>query len=188
MSDAYRAGNIVPWFMYDIFNQQLITTKTIPGDIVDTKDILYTEVPIPGRNFAPVNIGGNGNRKIAFTLPLMQRDDVLGNSVLLKQFAQLRNQFAPIGQQAQQFNSNPKVLYYWGIGSVPLIYFVKTISFSHKARWVNAAGNPQYSEASIELWLDESDPIYSAEESFRRVSGILSQADLSGGSFRRRVF
>jgi hypothetical protein len=189
MSDIFKTNNYVPWFMYDITNRQIITSATIPGDISDTKDILLTETPIPGKNFAPIQQGGNGNRKISFTLPLMKRDNILGNSVLLKQFAQLRNQYVAPGEVSpQQFNPNPRVLYYWGTGSVPMIYFVKTISFSHKARWVNAAGYPQYSEVQIELWLDENSLLYKAEESFRRVGGILAQANPAAESISRRIF
>ena len=41
---------------------------------------------------------------------------------------------------------------------------------TNKEGWTNQLGHPQYSEAEIELWLDESNPIYKAEELFRKVS------------------
>lgn len=189
MGDFFKTGNIVPWFMFDVANRQIITSPTIPGDISDGKDVLLTETPIPGKNFAPIQQGGNGNRKISFTLPLMRRDDALGNSLLLKQFAQLRNQYSGPGEVSpRQFNPNPRVLYYWGTGSVPMIYFVKTANFSHKARWINASGVPQFSEVQIELWLDENSLLYKAEEAFRRVGGILSQAQTGVDVINRRVF
>jgi len=76
----------INWFMFDIYNKQLITTPLIPADITDTKDIILTETPIPGLNFSPVTYGGGGNRHINFTLPLIKRNNTVGNVLLLKQF------------------------------------------------------------------------------------------------------
>lgn len=167
----------LPWFMFDISNKQLITTKSVPLDITDTKDVFLTETPIPGLNYAPVQHGGNGNRKISFILPLVKRNNTVGNSLLLQQFSALRNQAVGLTSIfTTQFNPNPKVLYYWGTGSVPLIYFVKRCDFTNKKNWVNQIGQPQYSEVNIELWLDESNILYKAEEVFRKVSIVSQQA------------
>lgn len=167
----------LPWFMYDISNKQLITTRSVPLDITDNKEIFLTETPISGLNYAPVQHGGNGNRKISFILPLVKRNNTIGNSLLLQQFSALRNQAVGIANIfTTQFNPNPKVLYYWGTGSVPLVYYVKKCDFTNKKNWVNQLGQPQYSEVSMELWLDESNIIYKAEETFRKVSIISQQA------------
>jgi hypothetical protein len=168
----------LPWFMYDIYNFQMITSVTIPGDISDSKDVLLTEVPIPGLNYAPVMPSGNGNRKISFTLPLIKRNNTLGNSLLLRQFDSLRNQATGLlNLFPGQFTPNPKVLYYWGTGSVPLIYFVKKIDFSNKQFFMNELGNPQYSEVSIELWLDEDNLLYKAEQVWRTVASVLQNGE-----------
>lgn len=167
----------LPWFMFDISNKQLITTKTVPGDMADNKEIFLTETPIPGLNYSPVQYGGNGNRKISFTLPLVKRNNTVGNSLLLQQFSALRNQAVGLLDIfATQFNPNPKVLYYWGTGSVPLIYYVKKCDFSNKKQWTNQLGQPQFSEVNIELWLDENHVLYKAEEAFRKASIITQQA------------
>ena len=161
----------LPWFMYDLENNQLITSQTRPGDITDSKDVFLTETPIPGLNFSPVQPSGNGNRKISFTLPLLKRNNTVGNSLLLTQFRSLRNQATGIMNiYSQQFTPNPKVLYYWGTGSLPLVYFVSKCNLVHKDGFVNQQGQPQYTEAQIELILDESHPLYKAEEFFRYVS------------------
>jgi len=167
----------LPFFMFDIYNYQLITTYTIPGDIKDDKDILLTEIPIPGLNYQPIQYSGGGNRKISFTLPLIKRNNTIGNSVLLKQFDVLRNQATGVFDiYAKQFQPNPKVLFYWGTGSVPLIYYVKKVNFSNKQGWINQMGQPQYSEVEIELWLDENDNwLYKAEEMYRKVSSIAGE-------------
>lgn len=161
----------LPWFMYDLYNQQLITSQTIPSDIKDSKDIYLTEVPIPGLNYAPIQPAGNGNRKISFTLPLLKRNNTVGNSLLLQQFQALRNQAAGLlNIYSTQFNPNPKVLYYWGTGSIPLEYFVSKCELTNKQGWVNQLGQPQFSEVNIELILNENSMLYKAEELYRKVS------------------
>lgn len=161
----------LPWFMYDIQNKQLITSQTRPGDIRDTKDVILTETPIPGLNYAPVQPAGNGNRKINFTLPLLKRNNTVGNSLLLMQFHALRNQATGVlNIYSKQFTPNPKVIYYWGTGSLPLVYFVSKCELTNKSGWINQQGKPQYSEANIELILDENHPVYKAEEFYRHVS------------------
>jgi len=163
--------------MFDIANKQLITTQTVPEDIIDTKDVTLVETPIPGLNYAPVQNSGNGNRKISFTLKIIKRNNTVGNSLLLQQFAALRNQAPGIKAIfSKQFTPNPKVLFFWGTGSVPLVYFVKKCDFNNKKFFINQQGNPQYTEVSIELVLDESNPIYKAEELYRQASIIAGQA------------
>lgn len=166
----------LPWFMFDIDNKQLILSRIIPGDISDTKDIILAETPVPGKNNQPINPGGGGNRKISFILPLIKRNNTVGNVLMLKQFDQLRNQRVSftdlLGSTEKQFSPTPKVLYYWGTGSVPLIYWVKKADPTHKQGWVNELGQPQYSEINMELWLDEGNPLYIAETLFRQVASI----------------
>lgn len=163
----------LPWFIYDLGNKQLITSVTIPGDIKDSKDVVLAENPIAGLNYQPVSYGGGGNRKLSFTLPLIKRNNTVGNVLLLKQVENLRNQSVGLGGVfSGQFNSNPQVLFNWGVGSVPLIWYVKKADATHKAGWTNAMGMPQYSEIEFELWLDESSWLYKSEEIFRKVSSL----------------
>lgn len=167
----------LPWFMFDISNKQLITSNTIPGDILDKKDVILTETPIPGLNYSPVQPSGNGNRKITFTLPFIKRNNTIGNSLLISQFHVLRNQAAGLLKiRPTQFTPNPKVLYFWGTGSVPLIFFVKKCDLTHREKWVNQQGIPQFSEANFELWLDEANVVYKAEEMYRMASLITANA------------
>lgn len=176
--DIPRFASSLPWFMWDLTNKQLITSGTIPeGEIKDSKSVVITETPIPGRNFQPISVGGNGNRKLAFTLPVLSRAVALGNVGILKQFDMLRNQ--PTGllgvNLKGQFTPNPKVLYSWGTGSIPLVYYVSSLSFAHRADMVNLAGFPTYTKVEIELTLDETDDfgLYKMEEAFRSIAGPL---------------
>lgn len=196
MAINFRVPNYafnLPWFMFDLSNKQLITSKTIPGNIADAKEVILTEIPIPGLNYAPVQPSGNGNRKISFVLPFIKKNNTIGNSLLIKQFHILRNQATGLlNTRPSQFTPNPKVLYFWGTGSVPLVYFVKKCDLSHRQKWVNQQGIPQFSEVSFELWLDESDPVYRAEETYRQASLITSNAlanfDTVDPFFKGRIF
>jgi len=170
-----KTGYHLPWFIFDLFNLQLIVSPfTIPSDITDTKSIVLAETPIPGLNFDPITPGGQGNKKLSFTLPLIKRNNTVGNITMLKQFDQLRNQAVGLTSLfPAQFNPNPKVLFFWGAGTgVPLVYFVKKCDFVHKSSFINQFGFPQYSDIQMELWLDESHPVYKAEEVFRKLASI----------------
>jgi hypothetical protein len=166
-------GNVF-WYMLDIDNYQLITSKhVLPSDLTDKKDIVLAETPIPGLNFRPVSYGGGGNRHLSFTLPLIRRDQYIGNMQLLNQFEQLRNQsmgFTKIF--SGQFTPNPRVLYQWGTHSTPQIYHVAKCNFSNRSDFVNQTGFPQYTMIDIELILDETNPLYMMEEVYRRVQSI----------------
>lgn len=163
----------LPWFIFDIGNKQLITSPVIPSDIADKKDIVLAETPIPGMNFQPITYGGGGNRKISFTLPVIKRNNTLGNVLVLKQFENLRNQSVGLTSLfSGQFTPNPKVLYFYGVGSIPLVYWVKKCDMVHKSGWVNEMANPKYTMIEMELWLDETDPLYKAEEIFRKVASL----------------
>jgi len=175
----FKSGYNIPWFMYDIQNRQLITSTTIPsGPIADTKEIIFSETPIAGLNYNPIQTGGFGNRKLAFTLPIVRQNDAVGNLMILKQFEQLRNQAGGvltggIYNDQVKFIPNPKVVYFWGSGSgVPLEYFVTKCAFSHVTTLVNRSGYPQYTNIDFELLLDESSPLYKAEEVFRKMAAL----------------
>ena len=183
------------WWIYDIGNGQLITSFFIPGDISDTKEVVYAETPIPGLNYQPIQSGGMGNRKVSFELPLIRRNGIVGNVQILKQFDRLRHpagSLLSVFSQNSQFVANPKVLYNWGTGSVPLIWYVKKCDATHKKHWVNAFGQPQYSEIQFELWLDESDPINKAEDMWRQLASIFGEvqtaSDTSKALFKQKPY
>jgi hypothetical protein len=168
----------VPWFMYDLQNNQLITTKYVPGDISDSKEIVFVETPVPGLNYRPISPGGAGNRKVAFQIPLVYRTAAVGAVPMIKLLDTVRNRSSVslLGKRGFQFDSNPRVLYNWGVASIPLVYYVTKCDMTHKAGWVNAFGQPQYSEIDIELTLDESNVLYQGEELYRAVNALLGMA------------
>lgn len=174
---AYKFN--VPFWMFDIQNKQLITSVTIPNsDITDSKDVILTEQPIPGSNFSPVYAGGMGNRKISFTLPIVKRNNTVGNLPLLRQYQNLRERsfgYKGMFRQQAQFTPNPKVLFNWGLGSIPLIYFVKKCDFTHRQGLTNQLGFSQYTDVHFELWLDEANPYNKTEALFRKIGSIAGQ-------------
>jgi hypothetical protein len=170
----------IPWFMYDIDNQQLITSKIVPSDIIDSKSLIYAEIQIPGLNGQPIQAGGFGNNKISFTLKIIKRDGLLGNLAMLKQFDQLRqpkSDLKNILKKGTQFQSNPKVLYYWGIGRAPQIWYVTICDFVHRQNWINQLANPKYTDLSIELTLDEFNPINKLEDTFRKIIALTGNSN-----------
>jgi len=169
----------LPWFMFDIDNKQFITSVTVPSEIADRKDVVLAETPIPGLNFQPVTYGGGGNRKISFTIPIIKRNNSIGNVLILKQFENLRNQAVGLtGVFGNQFTPNPKVLYYYGTGSIPLVYHVKKCDFVHQGPgWINQLGNPKYTLVEIELWLDETNTLFLAEEVYRKIASLVGMVE-----------
>lgn len=164
----------VPFYILDVDNFQMITSQIcIPGDISDSKDIILAETAIPGLNFQPIAYGGGGNRKISFQIPLINRNNNVGNLTILKQFEQLRNQKTGFTKLfSGQFTPNPKVLFQWGTGSTPQLYYVKKCDFVHKEGFINQAGYPQYTLIQLELLLDEASPMYMMEEVYRKASAL----------------
>lgn len=173
----------LPWFIFDLDNRQLITSKTIPmDDIQDRKDIVLTETLIPGSSFAHVHAGGMNNRKITFVIPIVKRNNTVGNIMLINQFMNLREPsfgWKGIFKAGEQFKPNPKVLFAWGVGTVPLIYYVKKCDLRHKQGMTNNLGNPTMTEVDFELWLDENHPYNKTEMIMRRlgsIAGMVTQA------------
>lgn len=181
----------LPWYIFDLSTYQLITSPTIPlGGIRDSKDIIIAETPIPGLNFQPVSTGGNGNRRISFQLPIVSRELLAGNVGLIKQFEALRNQSRGamgVRPSVGQLARNPKVLYAWGVGSVPMQYYVTKCSFEHRADMVGRAGNPRYTLVDIELLLDETSVLYQIEEGWRSAMLMLGMTQGAIGTARRRI-
>lgn len=180
MSYNFKTPNLpfnLPWYMFDISNYILITTPSgsIPGDITDVKQIVLAEILIPGMSYQPIQSGGLGNRKISFNLIIIKRDSIEGNKKITAQFENLRNQasgFTNIFNSTSQFQPNPKVLYCWGVGMIPLIWYVSKCDFVHKQYWHNPFGVPQLSEVSIELILDEKNTLNKIEDTYRKISAM----------------
>jgi hypothetical protein len=169
-------SQIVPWFIYDMSNKTLITSVTVPTEIKDTKGVVLSETAVAGLNYKPVQFGGGENRHVSFSIEIIKRNNTVGNTLIMKSIEGLRNQASGLtGIFSGQFQPNPKVLYYWGTGSVPLEWYVKKCDWTNY--WVNEIGNPQRSVVEFELILDEGSLLYKAEEIYRKIAGIAGSVE-----------
>lgn len=170
----------MPWWMWDKTNKELITSKLVPGDISDTKKITLSETQTPGLNYDPISTGGAGNRKLAFQIPVVMRNNTVGNSLLLAQFDRLRENASGtivasgFKQSESQFAPRPKVIYSYGIGQ-PLEFFVNACNFTHKTGFINELGYSKFTAVSIELWLDEESPLFIMAQSYRKLASFAGQ-------------
>jgi len=186
---------IIPWYMFILDINYLIISPNIPNEISDSKKIIYAETSIPGLSYSPVSSGGFGNRKINFTLKLINRKTPDGNTSILKLYELLRNptsNIVDVFSQSSQFKQNPKVLYNYGIGSVPLVWYVTKCDFNHFGQYSTAIGNSKISDISIELTLDETNITNKIEEVFRQFSALIgierSAEQFIRGQFGERTF
>ena len=172
-SNVAKYASHIPWFMYDLTNKQLIVSTPVPKQIQDQKNIVLTEVPISGLNYEPVMPSRGQNRKLSFTLMVINRDNAMGNMIMLQQFQLLRNrQPGILSLTPNRVVSSPKVLYYWGVGGPPLEYWVSKCSMAHDSMMTNQMGQPQHTEVEIELILDETSPLYQMEQAAMAVSVV----------------
>jgi hypothetical protein len=180
----------IPFTIIDLASYQIITSKILPGDISDSKEIIITEQAIPGLSFSPLQQAGMGNRHISFTIPVIKRNNATGNVLHLKQWESLRQKAFNITELFSigkgQFRGAPKVVFNWGTGSLPLVYYVKKCEMVHKAGWTNMIGNPQNTDVSIELILDEEHFMNKAEEIFRKISAMGGVIETMLEAFQRQ--
>jgi hypothetical protein len=170
---------IIPWYMFILDANLLITSPIVPTEISDTKNILFAETTIPGLDYAPISAGGFSNRKISFSMQIINRQTLDGNINLLKLYDILRHPvstLADIFKNNSQFVQNPKVIYNYGIGSAPLVWYVTKCDFTHLGQYTNAIGNPRFSSVNFELTLDEKNPATQMEKTFRQFASILGSA------------
>jgi hypothetical protein len=169
----------LPWFIFIKDFNILITSPTIPTSITDSKKIVYAEVPIIGKNYKQKIGVRNENRVISFTLPIINRNGILGNSNIMKAFDIMRNADNPsLGSlvglgKSTSFSGVPKVIYSWGTHSIPMEYFVNKCDYEHNSTLTNSKGFSQYTNVSMELELDETSLLYKADRVARVIQARL---------------
>jgi len=173
-------SRIIPYYIYVLDSNLLITSPIVPTEIQDSKNIVYAQTSIPGLDYAPLSSGGFGNRTISFTIDLIKRNNSTGNSLQLKLYEVLRNPVSNIQEvfsSNNQFVQNPKVLFSYGVGSVPLVWYVTKCDFVHSGQYTNALGFPQFSKINIELTLDETNALNKIEKVFRQFASIIGSTE-----------
>lgn len=172
----------LPWYILSE-NGLLITSPTIPLSTTSAKEIMYADVAIPGLNYTPRYPNRQGNNKISFTLPIINRKGLLGNANKLAMFEMLRNSDTPSLRDLLKkptnvsFKSPPQVVYSWGTHLPPLTYWVNKCEFEHNNMLTNSAGFSKYTMVSMELELDETSKLYQMYRLVRQVQTIIGVAE-----------
>ncbi len=173
------ASASVPWFMIDFTTGQIITSKTIPKTMTDNKQILYAPDPVPGLGFEPLNPNRMGNRKIGFTIDIIDRRGSQGNQLLMNQFELLRNQVSFIRSpqgltEGLQFSEFPRVVYSgWGTHSFPQNCFVTKCDFTPRTDQTNRLGISTLTQVAMELQVDENNALWRAWRFYVQYSGAI---------------
>lgn len=169
-------GYKLPWYMIVDSTGTMITSPTIPVKINDTKAIIFAESQVPGLNYTPLYPARFGNRKIAFSLPIINRLARYGNQTTLDQIELLRNSDNPsilsLFQRPARFKANPTVIYGWGTHTTPLRWVVRKADMEHNSSLTNANGFSQYTIVNLELEVDEDSTLYRAYRIKKLVSSI----------------
>lgn len=161
---------IIPWFMFDMGNYELLTLPNVPLEVKSTKEIKWAESEVPGGSTRPLQFSNFGPQMVAFQIKLVDRNPYVGNLPILKQFEKLRT---PVeGALALLLGNlspaNPKVLFWYGTGNLlPLVYYVTRMDFNHIM--ISNLGFPEATDIDIELKLDEYHVLYKAERVARMV-------------------
>lgn len=172
----------LPWYMI-AENGLFITSPTIPLSISSSKEILYAESAVPGINYTPLYPNRQGNNKVSFTLPIINRKGILGNANQMAQFEMLRNSDTPNLTELFKkktdvsFRAVPQVIYSWGMHLPPLRYSVRKCDFEHTTSLVTPAGFSKYTMVSFELELDETSRLYQMYRLARQVQAIVGTVE-----------
>ena len=168
----------LPFFMVDLGNYETIVLPNVPLTIASAKPINWANTDIPGMPFQAKQFGSFGAMELSMSVKLANRNPIMGNLPMLKQFEKLRTPveglFTLIFNQPN--NANPQVLFWYGAGTtLPLIYYVTECEFEHLA--FNQMGYPTITDISLSLSLDEDTYLYDAERIARMVLSIAGMAD-----------
>ena len=171
----------MPWAIIDESNKQVITSPTLPSDIADRKSVFFADINIPGLNYTPMAPNRNGNTEVSFSLPIINRKTKTGNAALIQQFENLRNQDVNglkylYSSNGVQWNSNPKVVYWWGTHRSPLRWWVSACEFNHNTVFTNKVGYSQFTIVDLTLKLIENDSLYRSYQMQRSVSSVAGTA------------
>lgn len=161
--DSTLKGQTMPWFMYDLTNRQIVfNLRARPEHIQDTKQIKYTEVPVYGQADPPLVYSGGGLRRLSFNIKFFSNSPI-GHIPLLAQIRAMRHG----NLNRTSVNKGVRVIYFWGTGSVPLVWHVAKADIVHDGA-ATRVGMPYWSEVAFELIVDTTHPLYKIEQQTQR--------------------
>lgn len=158
-----------------IGGSNVLSSNIIPEQITFNKPINYSQKAIPGGRTSIPEFNNFGATTVSFTVTHVNVNSEFGVVGVQKFFESLRqpeerydsgtSALGTLVGNSPPFIANPKVIYFYGTGSVPMVYFVTKVDFT-LGRF-NRNSFPQAITVGIDLVLDENGALYNAESAFR---------------------
>lgn len=164
----------VPWFIASVNPLTIVTSKTIPETVSDSKQIQRPGTQTPGDDTDIPKFGSIASRRISFSIRLASFNNNLGVTPKIKALEGLRNASPPTIRafgDSDPFTPNPTVYYSYGTGSLLLDWEVEDVSFSNS--YMNVRGFPQVTDVSFRLVQNESSKLATAERLWRQTTALL---------------
>lgn len=156
-----------------------ITNRLLPSDINDTKQGIWNQYPVPGKDFADPYHVRNDNSKVSFTVPIVNINESFGNSNDLNAIEQARGvQLDLVETNESVWRQNPTCIYSgWGTHRPPLPVKVTDCKFVHKRDFTNPrSGASQFTEVSFELTYIESNILFQSWMELRKLGAFDAMA------------
>lgn len=168
--------NKVPWFIAGR-GAGIITSKTVPESVTDSKVIQWNETPVPGSHTGVPKYGGMQARRISFSLKVAEFNDTFGVTTKLAQFRRLRNpepEYVVFGGY-QPFSANKTVFYFYGTVSPFVVEcYVNKVDFT--LTYPNKYGRPQVGDVQMELIVREEGALWAFEREWSQLKALLGLA------------
>lgn len=158
-------------------NLKIITNKYRIGDITDTKQPTWSDVPVAGLNYTPFDFVRNGNTSISFSVPIIDKSTMFGNADQMAALESLRNIEYDISSITPKlFAKNPLCIYSgYGTHRPPLPVIVKECKFNHKSEGFShpKTGIIQFTTVDFTLEYVENSSWYRGYQKLSQLAGIV---------------
>lgn len=166
----------IPWFIYIWDSPYILMSRNVPESITSQKTINRTNQSIPGAGTSIPKFGNIDAEKISFSIKLASFNNELGVTDQVRFFDLLRTPDSPTTDVVSRpFTANPQVLYWYGNGKLPMLYYVAKCDY-RLSKW-NIYGMPQVVDVDFEFILDEESKVYKMEVAARKLLAATAGAE-----------
>jgi hypothetical protein len=167
---ALKKSTTIPWFMAtDSF--LFITSNTVPHSFSRQRKVERSKDPVPGAGWSRNVFSSTPNETVEFSIKLVAINDDIGVTHLLKFFEMLTvphksaygSGSSPL-YDVEPFYPTPKVLYFYGLGKLPMWYDVDDVSITPANP--NKLGFPREAEVKVSMTEDRDGDLYKIESGF----------------------
>lgn len=157
------------------------TFELNPMQVKTKKDINYFESPNIGGHSRTLFFSGFSNKKVSFSLLVLNMEDPLGVAGEVAYWDQLRSPGTGLADLAASFIGNenhppPKVLYQFGASLVPMPWWVRNVEINVTHFHANVVGGvmgiPKRAIIDVSLELDEESDLFKANRIAERALEI----------------